>query len=115
MQGHEQPIRQEQEAVLTAWREAIFEEFGDWFRANLDRDAERVRAHIERHTFPGADDPGQWFPTAAGIIHLEFGFPGTYEVEDLNGWLRVSERMQATGHPYYVDFVNRAVAALCPC
>ena len=89
--------------ILQRVRQTIFDVFGESIEGTV---AER-RSTIERSTYTGKDDPGQWCPEAAVVIHCEDGIDsGYYESFYMEKWFEVNDRL---GDDYLVEHYNAAV------
>lgn len=94
--------------ILDATRKALFETF----RECLPKDDSEAKALIERSTMFGKDDPGEWSPHAACIIHAEIiPLPGLYLPAQIDKWFAASDKIP--GH--FIEHINDAVAAVYPC
>jgi len=98
--------RNKESDILHDVRAAIFEVFGDY----ISGDARRALKIIKEATFLADEDPGQWAPNAAAVIHCESGIPnglydGLYEK-----WFNVSAMLKS----HYCEHINAAVIAVYP-
>lgn len=94
--------------ILERTRAAIADVFGDYISENPDR----RREIIESATYVGDEDPGQWSPRAAVVIHTESGIPnGAYDDPRVfEKWFAVSDKLGT----HFCEHVNGAVIAVWP-
>lgn len=91
--------------ILTQLRDALLAEFG----SDIDTDAAKAKARVERYTCHPLDDPGEWAPNAAAIVHAEhIDLPLPLEIPAIEAWQRVSDRLDG----FYCEHVNNAVVAV---
>lgn len=94
-------------SVLEKVRRAIFDVFGDNV---VFGDIEASRKIIEKSTYTGAEDPGQWAPEAAVIIHCEEGLDsGCYNSFFMEKWFEVNDKL---GDELLVEHFNAAIIAV---
>lgn len=92
------------ENILDRTREAIFEVLGDF----ISLDPERAKEIIRKSTYLGSEDPGEWSPDAAVIIHCESGVPSGLYDRLFDKWFEVSRRLRT----HYCEHINAAVIAV---
>ena len=76
--------------ILERVRTAIAEVFGNY----ISEDPAQRRKIIEEATFLGHDDPGQWSPKAAVVIHCESGIPNSEHWRLIDAWEQVSNKLK---------------------
>ena len=94
-------------SVLNRTRNAIYNEFHNWIPGETKKEKMAI---IDRATYLGSKDPGQWSPGAAVIIHTETGIPNPSWDESpgfqiIEGWFRVSAELDT----HYCEPINGAV------
>jgi hypothetical protein len=90
---------------LTIVRKAVAEVWGSF----ISSDKAEVQRIIKAATYTGKNDPGQWAPSAAVVIHTESGIPnGGYNPRDIERWFEVSDMLPNLS----VEHVNGAVIAV---
>ena len=91
--------------VLERTRDALLKVFGKC----IHEDPEQARILIERHTHLPENDPGQWAPRSAVVIHAEcIPLPPPCEIPIIEMWCEVSDLLDG----YFCEHINNAVAAV---
>jgi hypothetical protein len=91
--------------TLNQVRNAIEEVFGNY----ISEDKAKARDIINKATFRGNEDPGEWAPTSEVVIHTESGIPnGLYDCRTLEMWCAVSDRLNGM----FCEHVNGGVIAV---
>lgn len=93
------------EDILEQTRKALFEVFGK----QIAYSEEMADILIRRHTFCGDEDPGEWSPGAAVVIHCEsIPLPEPVDIPAIEAWSRVSDLLE--GH--FCEHINNVVVAV---
>lgn len=88
--------------ILQRVRAAIDEVWGSY----ISEDSEARKRIIEQSTYIGSEDPGQWSPKAAVIIHCERGIPnGSHSTRLMEKWWDVSDKLGT----HFCEHINTAV------